>query len=75
MNAEYQSDSDDRFEHPREMPDYMNYGEVAKYLRISETTLKRWTKQGLIPFIKIQHTVLFDIEDVKRCIRKYKRKV
>ena len=75
MNAECQSDSDDRFEQPKEMPDYMNYGEVAAYIRVSETTLKRWVRQGIIPCIKIQRRVLFNRNDVMHCLRKHKRKV
>lgn len=35
------------------LPDLMTIDEVAKFLRVSKITLKRWGKRGKLPAIRI----------------------
>ncbi len=36
-----------------DLPDILNLRQVAKYLTVSELTLKRWEKKGEIRFMRI----------------------
>jgi excisionase family DNA binding protein len=36
-----------------DLPDLMTIDEVAKFLRVSKITLKRWGKRGKLPAIRI----------------------
>lgn len=38
-----------------EMPDLLTHREVATYFRISQMTLYRWSKQGLISALRINN--------------------
>ena len=37
----------------QDFPELLTKTEVADYLRVSRATIKRWTKNGSIPFIRI----------------------
>ena len=43
----------------------MTAEEVAAYLRVSDTTVKRWTSQGDIPFFKIGHFNRYNMSDIQ----------
>ena len=40
--------------------------EAAKVFRVSLHTIRGWTGQGKIPFIRLGHRILFRREDVER---------
>ena len=44
--------------------------EIANYLRVSVRTLEKMMRNGNVPFIKLNRTVRFRLEDVLECIRK-----
>lgn len=46
-------------------PEFWDINETARYLRRSVPTLYRWTSQNVIPFIKIENTLLFSPKDIK----------
>jgi excisionase family DNA binding protein len=52
---------------------YLKYSEMAERLRISERTLKDWVAKRLVPYIKIQRSVLFDPDRVKAALSKFER--
>lgn len=40
-------------------PVFLKKNQVAKLFSVSERTIESWTRQGLIPSIKIGHTVRY----------------
>jgi excisionase family DNA binding protein len=46
----------------------MTKEEIAKFLKVSVTTVDRWRKQGL-PSIKVSRKLLFNKEDVINWLR------
>lgn len=49
--------------------------EVMQLLRISKATLIRWTKEGILPSIKIGRRILYDKNDILEVVEKHKRGV
>ncbi|MDI6788645.1 MAG: helix-turn-helix domain-containing protein [Planctomycetota bacterium] len=58
----------------RETSEYMNYHQLADWLGVARRTLKRWVQQRRIPSIKVCGKVIFNRNDIKRCLKKYTRK-
>jgi len=52
---------------------YANIKEVSEYTRIPVKTLYDWTAQGIVPSIKIQRRVLFDLADMDKFLESLKR--
>lgn len=48
--------------------------DLAALLSRSVRTIQYWMKRGIIPFYKIEGTVLFDPEKVFRALQKFERK-
>ncbi len=46
--------------------------EAACYLRVSESTVYRWKRLGILPYYQIGRSVLFDQEDLKNWLSSYK---
>lgn len=42
---------------------------AARHVNVSESTLTRWRRAGLIKPVKINGTVLFRVEDLERLLR------
>lgn len=46
------------------MARYASTSEAATYLRVSERTLYRWRRAGLVPSHKVLSRVLFDLDEL-----------
>jgi len=51
----------------------MTAKEVMEWLKISESTLRRWTKEGILPYIKVQKKILYVKEDILKVLEKYRK--
>lgn len=51
----------------------MTSREVMEWLKISESTLRRWTKEGILPHIKVQKKILYVKEDILKVLQKYRK--
>jgi excisionase family DNA binding protein len=47
-------------------------GQTSELLKVSKSTLARWKKERIIPYIKIGRKTLFDYEDLIELIEKNK---
>jgi len=66
--AELQRQREIKRSHKESEPDrkqVLDREEAAKFLRISMSTLDRYTKSGLIPYIKLKGRVLFNKDSLK----------
>ncbi len=45
---------------------YITKAEVAKRLKKTPRTIEYWQKKGIIPFVKVNQSVLFNWADVQR---------
>lgn len=52
----------------------LNSDEVTKILRVSKTTLYRWTQNNLIPFIRINGHFRFRQSDIDGFLEDYSHK-
>lgn len=52
---------------------YANIKEVSEYTSLPIKTLYDWASQRKIPSIKYGRRVLFDLEDVDKCLQSMKR--
>jgi excisionase family DNA binding protein len=50
------------------MDEFLTKTEVAKLLKVSESTIDRWRKEGM-PSIKVQRKVLFKQDDVEKWLQ------
>lgn len=50
------------------MKEYSTKKEIAQFLKVSESTVDRWRKEGL-PCIKVQRKVLFKKEEVEKWLK------
>jgi excisionase family DNA binding protein len=55
------------------VPLRVNSAGLLERLPISESTLRRWQRAHRIPYEKIGREVLFDLADVNRALRKFRR--
>ena len=46
--------------------------QTSELLKVSKSTLARWKKERMIPYIKIGRKTLFDYEDLIKLIKKNK---
>jgi hypothetical protein len=44
--------------------DYPSKAEVAQPFRVTTRTVESWMNKGLIPYIRIERTIRFDMKDV-----------
>jgi excisionase family DNA binding protein len=54
--------------------EFLTKKQLAARLNRSVRTIQYWMKRGIIPFYKIEGTVLFDPEKVSRALEKFERK-
>lgn len=55
------------------MEDLLTAAELAERLRLRTCTIQAWTREGLIPSIRITGKVIrYDYEDVRRTLKKTK---
>jgi len=47
---------------------FLNVPEVAKYLGLSISAIRKWVRLGMIPFNKVNGSIRFDIERINRWI-------
>lgn len=47
--------------------------EMAAHLRKSTRTLDAWMALGILPYLKVSRTVLFDLDDVLAHLRRHHR--
>lgn len=52
------------------MPDLLNLREGAKELKISIHTLRAWTYQKRIPFVRLGRRILLRREDLEELVKK-----
>ena len=50
------------------MTKLLSYSEAAKILTVAEVTLRRWTSERSIPFIKLNRAVRFDVAELEKWI-------
>jgi excisionase family DNA binding protein len=54
--------------------EYVTKREVAKRLGKSPRTIEHWVNQGILPYIKVERSVLFPWADVQEALRGFYRK-
>ncbi len=45
---------------------YLNVVEVSQYLGFSDKTIRKWIREGTIPFRKINGGIRFDIDAIEK---------
>ena len=50
------------------MDKLLDMNQVSELLKVSKSTLARWKKERMIPYIKIGRKTLFDYEDLLKLI-------
>jgi len=50
------------------MDKLLDMNQVSELLKVSKSTLERWKKERMIPYIKIGRKTLFDYEDLLKLI-------
>lgn len=51
---------------------YLRKADAAKYLGIAERTLEKWMVRRVVPYRKIDRTVLFDPEELDAAVNRYR---
>ncbi len=51
------------------MQELLTIGETAKEFRITEQSMRNWTKRGKIPMVRLGRRLLYRREDVDEFIR------
>ncbi len=52
---------------------YLRPREAARYIPVSERTLRDWTARGIIPHYKVSHkVVLFRVSDLDRAMTRFR---
>lgn len=49
--------------------------EIAEYLAVSKSGIRKWVRTGQIPFLKINGCIRFDIEAIDKWLSKSQYKV
>jgi hypothetical protein len=53
---------------------YANIKEVSEYTSIPVKTLYHWTNKKIIPYIKIERRIIFDLQDIDKLMVSLKQK-
>ena len=48
--------------------------QLSEYLQVKLSTIYKWTHYGYVPFLKIGGSIRFDIEEIKKWLKKCFRK-
>ena len=54
---------------------FMTTSEVAQYLSVSQAGIRKWQRQGRIPFYKLNGAIRFSIEEINKWTSKNKRNI
>lgn len=46
-------------------PPLLKVGDVAQWLRLKESTIRKWVSRGRIPYLKLGRAVCFQAEDIQ----------
>ena len=50
---------------------FLNVPEVATYLGFSKSAIRKWIRQGTIPFNKVNGGIRFDMERINQWLQKH----
>lgn len=57
-----------------DIPSTFTIKETAEYMDVAEITIRRWAKEGKLPFHKIGKNYVFLVDDLRKLKRKILRK-
>ena len=52
---------------------YVNVNDIANYLGMSKPSIYRYAESRKIPFLKIGKVLRFDVVEIEKWLREYKR--
>jgi len=52
----------------------LNSGQVAQWLNLAESTIRKWVHYGFIPCVKVGGSVRFRTEDIEKWLQERARK-
>ena len=52
-----------------DLPPTLTIKESSEYLEIAEVTVRRWAKEGKLPFHKVGKSYVFRVDDLKKLKR------
>ena len=55
---------------PRLPPPLLKVSDVAQWLRLKESTIRKWVSRGRIPYLKVGRTVCFQGKDIEEWLRR-----
>lgn len=47
---------------------YLNVSEVAEYLGLSQSSIRKWIRTGQIPFRRMNGAIRFDLEEIHQWV-------
>lgn len=54
------------------MTEFLSTKEACEFLKVSKVTLDRWCAEGIIPFYRPSGKRLFNVDELKSWVEKYK---
>ena len=57
-----------------DLPSTLTIKESSEYLDVAEVTVRRWAKEGKLPFHKVGKNYVFAVDDLRKWKRKTPRK-
>lgn len=57
-----------------DLPSILTIKECSEYLDVAEVTVRRWAKEGKLPFHKVGKNYVFEVDDLRKWKRKTPRK-
>ena len=57
-----------------DIPSTFTIKEASEYLNVAEITVRRWAKEGKLPFHKVGKNYVFFVDDLRKLKRKILRK-
>ena len=49
---------------------FFNVNEIAEYLALSRSAIRKWIRTGQIPVIRLNGAIRFDIDEINRWVSK-----
>lgn len=53
-----------------DLPSTLTIKESSEYLEVAEVTVRRWAKEGKLPFCKVGKNYVFGVDDLRKLKRK-----
>jgi len=53
-----------------DLPSTLTIKESSEYLEVAEVTVRRWAKEGKLPFRKVSKNYVFGVDDLRKLKRK-----